>query len=52
MKVMNMKDKIKEDTFEVLLQRYRQDGYEAAKIQRNELASRDADRAEIIKKAF
>ena len=49
---MKLKGKYSESKLDILLQRYRQDGYELAKIQRNELKGLNADRLEVIKKGF
>ena len=49
MESMQLQNKLREDKLDLLLQRYRSDGYALAKQQRNKLASLKADRREVIK---
>ena len=49
---MKLRGKIHESRLDLIMQRYRQDSYELAKTQRNELADLNADRLEVIQKAF
>lgn len=49
LETMNLKGKFNKSKIDLVLQRYRMDSYELAKIQRNELEGLNADRREVIK---
>ena len=49
---MKLDGKMREDKIDVLLQRYRQNAYKDAKIQRDELYGLNVDQLKMIKKGF
>ena len=46
------RESLDDSRLDLLLQRYRQDSYELAKTQREELKELDSDRLEVIQKGF